>query len=65
MFNPKVLNADMPNNIIQMKSGGFQAPFIAGGNQTAFYLGMKGNSGSTPQQPYISAYEKIVEAHKK
>jgi hypothetical protein len=65
MFNPKVLNPDMTNNIIQMRSGGFQPPFIAGGNQTAFYLGMKGNSDTTPQQPYVSAYEMIVESHKK
>lgn len=65
MFNPKVLNPDMTNNIVQMRSGGFQAPFIAGGNQVAFYLGMKGNSDTTPVGPYVSAYEKIVEAHKK
>ena len=53
------------SSIVQMRSGGFQPPFIAGGNQVAFYLGVKGNSDTTPQQPYVSAYEMVVESHKK
>ena len=67
MFNPKVLNPDMSNNITPMISGGFQPPFIAGGNQTAYYLGIKGNSDTTPmpEREQYSTYEKIMKEHKK
>ncbi len=66
MFNPKVLNPDMNNNIVQMKSGGFQPPFIAGGNQVAFYLGIKGNSDTTPAPTgEYSTFEGIIKEHKK
>jgi hypothetical protein len=66
MFNPKVLNPDMSNNITQMVSGGFQPPFIAGGNQTAYYLGIKGNSDTTPMpRGEYSTYDQIMREHKK
>jgi len=57
----------MSNNITPMISGGFQPPFIAGGNQTAYYLGIKGNSDTTPmpQTDNYSTYEKIMKEHKK
>jgi hypothetical protein len=65
MFNPKVLHENMSNNIIQMRSGGFQPPFIAGGNQVAFYLGIKGNSGTTPMPTgEYSTFERIIKEHK-
>ncbi len=44
MFHYKVLNADAPTNIVQTKSGEYQAPFIAGGNQVAYNLGLRGNN---------------------
>ena len=57
----------MKNDITQMVSGGFQPPFIAGGNQVAYYLGIKGNSGSTPmpEREQYSIYEKIMKGYKK
>jgi hypothetical protein len=39
----KVGHPNVSNNIVQMRSAGFQAPFIAGGNSVAYYLGKKGN----------------------
>ena len=56
----------MSNNITQMVSGGFQPPFIAGGNQTAYYLGIKGNSDTTPMpRGEYSTYDQIMREHKK
>tara|TARA_R110000772_G_scaffold206307_1_gene316933 strand:- start:3371 stop:3574 length:204 start_codon:yes stop_codon:yes gene_type:complete len=67
MYNPKVLNSNLPNNITQMRSGGVQPPFIAGGNQTAFYLGFKGNNitSEIPRTESYSTFEKIINKHKK
>lgn len=51
------------NNIPPMRSGGFQAPFIAGGNQVAYYLGIQGNTNTTPEacsQGRYSAYQKVT-----
>jgi hypothetical protein len=44
MFHYKVLNPSAPNSISQMKSGEYQPPFIAGGNQVAYNLGLRGNN---------------------
>lgn len=69
MFNPKVSHSALSNNIVQMKSGASQAPFIAGGNQTAYYLGLRGNN-ITSERPcgcsHYSTFEKIIKKqHKK
>ena len=40
----KVGVPNLSNNIVQMRSAGFQAPFIAGGNQVGYYLGLKANN---------------------
>ena len=40
----KVGHAHISNDIPQMRSNGFQAPFIAGGNQVGYYLGVSGNN---------------------
>jgi len=34
----KVLYPNMPNDIVQMKSGGFQPPFYFGGSQVPLYI---------------------------
>lgn len=47
----KVGHPNVSNNIVQMRSGGFQAPFIAGGNSVAYYLGKKGNYGDSSTAP--------------
>lgn len=67
MFNPKVLHPHLTNNIPQMKSGEFQPRFIAGGNQTAYYLGLRGNNitNEIPQTDTYSTYEKIIKKHTK
>ena len=68
MFNPKVLNAHMSNNIPQMKSGEYQPRFIAGGNQTAYYLGLRGNNITAinpSNEGCYSSYEKIIKKHTK
>ena len=68
MFNPKILNPNLSNNIHQMKSGEYQPRFIAGGNQTAYYLGLRGNN-ITAINPCsggcYSSYEKIIKKHTK
>jgi hypothetical protein len=43
-YNPKVDNPSMTNNITQMRSAAFQAPFFFGGSQVPIDLGIKGNS---------------------
>ena len=65
MYNPKVTHPNMSNNIPQMRSGEFQPPFIAGGNQTAYYLGLKGNNVTSisPATTHYSTYEKIIKTH--
>jgi len=62
MYHCKTLHAHQSNNITPMVSGGFQPPFIAGGNQVAYYLGVQGNSGTTvtPDRSQYSTYEKII-----
>jgi len=62
MYNPKILHPNQSNNITPMISGGFQPPFIAGGNQVAYYLGIRGNSGPTsmPDRSQYSTYEQII-----
>jgi hypothetical protein len=67
MFNPKVLHPNLTNSIPQMTSGEFQPRFIAGGNQTAYYLGLKGNNTTAeiPQTDTYSTYEKIIKKHTK
>ena len=67
MFNPKVSHPHLSNNIPQMKSGELQPRFIAGGNQTAYYLGLKGNSRTAelPVTTHYSTYEKIVKNYHK
>lgn len=65
MFHAKVLNPNLPHNITQMRSGGFQPRFIAGGNQTAYYLGLRGNNITSPmpQTKTYSTYERIIKEH--
>jgi len=67
MFNPKVSFPHMSNNITQMKSGKAQAPFIAGGNQVAYYLGFRGNNVTSElvQPECYSTYERIIKKQRK
>lgn len=67
MFNPKVLHPHLNNNIPQMRSGEYQPRFIAGGNQTAYYLGLRGNNitSEMPKTDTYSTYEKIIKKHTK
>ena len=51
----KVGVPNLSNNIVQMRSGGFQPPFIAGGNQVGYYLGIKGNN-ITSNVPHTSQH---------
>ena len=63
VFKWKVENPHISNNITQMKSGGFQPPFVAGGNQAAYYLGMNGNTNTNPgpvKEGEFSAYKKVL-----
>jgi len=50
-----------------MKSGEYQPSFIAGGNQSAYYLGLKGNNQTAdiPNTTHYSTFEKIVKNHHK
>ncbi len=57
MFFYKVLNENAPTNIVQTKSAEYQAPFIAGGNQTAYYLGLRGNNITSSNSPPAHASE--------
>jgi len=67
MFNPKVSHSHLPNNIIPMRSNSSQPAFIAGGNQTAYYLGFKGNNitSEIPCASTYSTFEKIIKAQRK
>lgn len=67
MFNPKATNPHLSNNIPQMRSGEFQPRFIAGGNQTAYYLGLRGNNitAENPSTTHYSTFEKIIKKHTK
>ena len=67
-FHWKVNHAHAPNDIPQMRSAALQAPFIAGGNQTAYYLGLKGNTDTQPSVcsgGCYSTYKKVVHSHKR
>jgi hypothetical protein len=68
MFNPKALNPNLSNNITQMRSGEYQPRFIAGGNQVAYYLGLRGNN-MTAEIPCCSgcysSYERIIKKQSK
>jgi len=50
-----------------MKSGKAQAPFIAGGNQVAYYLGFRGNNVTSElvQPECYSTYERIIKKQRK
>jgi hypothetical protein len=64
----KVGHKNAPNNIPQMQSACFQAPFIAGGNQVAYYLGLKGNTDTQPTAcpgGCYSTYIKVKHAHRR
>ena len=65
-YSWKVGHQYASNNIPQMKSNSLQAPFIAGGNQTAYYLGLSSNA-QTEGQPCTegcySQYEKTIKKH--
>ena len=65
----KVGNPNSSNNIPQMRSNCFQAPFIAGGNQVAYYLGLRSNATTdkivTPSLGEYSAYKKVIKTHKR
>ncbi len=67
MFNPKTLNPHLSNNIPQMRSGEFQPRFIAGGNQVAYYLGLRGNNmtAEVPCSSCYSTYERIFKKESK
>ena len=62
----KVGHPNAPNNIIQMQSGGFQAPFFNGGNQVPNTLGIRGNSVTSelPSRSPYSATERILKHYK-
>jgi hypothetical protein len=63
----KVGHGNISNDIPQMRSGGFQPPFIAGGNQVAYYLGLKSNAvtAHTPCSSCMSHYETTVKKMKR
>ena len=61
----KVNHPNTLNSIVQMRSQ--QPPFIAGGNQTAYYLGLKSNAVTTiDKTPEIYSHtERMIKEHKK
>jgi hypothetical protein len=62
----KVGHAHISNNIPQMRSNGFQAPFIAGGNQVGYYLGVRGNNiTSLPCSSCISPAFEVIRKNKR
>lgn len=63
----KVGHPHISNNIPQMRSSGFQPPFIAGGNQVGYYLGIKGNNitAKTPCSSCMSPYQEVKKHIKK
>ena len=64
----KVAHPNAPNNIIQMQSGGFQAPFYPGGSQVPYNLGIQGNSitsiPAVDRQEIYSATERLMQTGK-
>lgn len=57
MFFYKVLNPSAPTNIVQTRSAELQPPFIAGGNQVAYNLGLMGNNITSTNQTNTHANE--------
>ena len=63
----KVGHPYMTNNIVQMRSKGFQTPFYAGAMATIpYYLGMEHNHSIEHRhtRDYLSPTQRIVLAHK-
>lgn len=63
----KVGHPYMSNNIVQMRSKGFQPPFYAGAMATIpYYLGMEQNHSIEHriERDYLSPTQRIVMAHK-
>jgi hypothetical protein len=63
----KVGHNHISNDIPQMRSGAFQPPFIAGGNQVAYYLGERSNAitATTPCSSCMSHYQETVKKMKR
>jgi hypothetical protein len=63
----KVGHSHISNDIPQMRSNGFQAPFIAGGNQVGYYLGVRGNNitATTPCSSCMSHAEEVMKKNKR
>lgn len=62
----KVGHSHISNNIPQMRSNGFQPPFIAGGNQVGYYLGVPGNNiTSLPCSSCISPAQEVMKKNKR
>ncbi len=55
MYHFKVLHPTIRNNLPQMEH--VQPPFIAGGNQIAYHLGLRGNNSTSTNQMPIHASE--------
>jgi hypothetical protein len=55
-FNPRVNLQNLSGNIPQLRNT--QPPFIAGGNQDAYYLGLKGNNMTSTTIPNPISYRK-------
>ena len=63
----KVGHPEMSNNIVQMRSKGFQAPFYAGAmSSIPYYLGMEHNHSIEHRitRDYLSPTQRIILAHK-
>jgi hypothetical protein len=63
----KVGHPYMTNNIVQMRSKGFQAPFYAGAMASIpYYLGMEANHSIEHRitRDYLTPTQRIVLAHK-
>ena len=55
-FNPRVNLPNLNGNIPQLRNT--QPPFIAGGNQVAYYLGLRGNNMTSTTIPNPLSYRK-------
>jgi len=53
----KVSHPSTSNNIVQMRSGGFQSPFYFGGSQVPINLGIQGNSGPSTSPPGLARHK--------
>jgi len=66
-YHFKVGNPNTSNNIPQMRSAGYQAPFRAGGNQVPYYLGVRGNMNTEPTccgSGIYSTFKKVIKKHR-